>query len=77
MKNEVIEIAINALQKTVKESNELFKTKEQSEAYVIGMLQGSINAVVEFLKEEMQNEETLAIIERMEQEDFDKRDIGF
>jgi hypothetical protein len=30
MKNEVIEIAINSLQKTVKESDELFKKNEVS-----------------------------------------------
>jgi hypothetical protein len=77
MKNEVIEIAINSLQKTVKESDELFKKNEVSHAYIIGTLEGAINAVVGFLKEQMQNEEALAIIEQMEQEDFDKRDIGF
>jgi hypothetical protein len=39
-------------------------------------LQGTINATISFLKEQLADEEALAMIERLEDEDFVKKDLG-
>ena len=76
MKELQIEIAIKLLKKAVKDSNRMFDTKEQSEAYIIGMLQGTINAMVEHLQSTI-DESDLAMIKQMEADDFGARDIGY
>lgn len=37
------------LQKVIIKTNELFKTKEKSDAYIIGYLQGTIKTVIDEL----------------------------
>jgi hypothetical protein len=76
MKELQIEIAIKLLKKAVKDSNRMFDEKEQSEAYIIGMLQGTINAMVEHLQSTI-DEKDLAMIEKMEADDFGAKDIGY
>ena len=45
-------IAIAKLLETkVNESNNMFKTKSESDAFIIGYLQGSIKGVVDVIKE--------------------------
>jgi pyrimidine operon attenuation protein/uracil phosphoribosyltransferase len=84
MKKETVEMAIRVLKNSIIESEEMFQKKEVSNPYIIGMLQGSISAVAEFLEKQLEREEEiemlkheLDIIKQFEQEDFDKRDIGF
>ena len=76
MRNSVVEVTINSLQTLVKTSDEMFADKDISDARTIGFLQGSINGIVSFLKEQLRDEEALAILERLEDEDFVKRDLG-
>jgi hypothetical protein len=76
MKELQIEIAIKLLKKAVEDSNRMFDEKEQSEAYIIGMLQGTINAMVEHLQSTI-DEKDLAMIEKMEADDFGAKDIGY
>jgi hypothetical protein len=76
MRNSAVEITINSLQTLVKSSDEMFADKNISDARTIGFLQGSINGVVSFLKDQLRDEEALAMIERLEDEDFVKRDLG-
>ena len=76
MKNAIIEVVIEELQKVVKESDEMFNNPDIHLARTVGFLQGSINGTISFLKEQLANEEALAIIERLEDEDFVKRDLG-
>ena len=75
MSHSVVEVTINSLQTLVKSSDEMFADKNISDARTIGFLQGSINGVVSFLKDQLRDEEALAILERLEDEDFAKRDI--
>ncbi len=39
------------LETKVNESNDIFKTKSESDAFIIGYLQGSIRGVVDVIKE--------------------------
>ena len=41
----------NLLETKVNESNNMFKTKSESDAFIIGYLQGSIRGVVDVIKE--------------------------
>ena len=77
MNKETIKVAVEVLKNSIKESDEMFHKKEVSHSYIIGMLQGAMSAVAEFLEKQVERAEDLEMIERMEQEDFDKRDIGF
>jgi hypothetical protein len=49
---------------------------ETHPARTVGFLQGTINATISFLKEQLADEEALAMIERLEDEDFVKKDLG-
>ena len=76
MKNSTIEVVIEALQNAVKESDKRLADLEIHPARTVGFLQGSINATISFLKEQLADEEALAMIERLEDEDFVKKDLG-
>ena len=41
----------NLLETKINESNNMFKTKSESDAFIIGYLQGSIRGVVDVIKE--------------------------
>jgi len=76
MKNSTIEAVIKVLQNTVKESDEMFANPEITHARTVGFLQGSINGTISFLQEALAKQETLAMIERLEDEDFNRRGLG-
>jgi hypothetical protein len=76
MKNSTIEVVIEALQHAVKESDKRLADPDYHLARTVGFLQGSINATISFLKDQLAEEEALAMIERLEDEDFVKRDLG-
>jgi uncharacterized membrane protein len=76
MKNSTVEVVIGALQSAVKESDRMLADIETHPARTVGFLQGTINATISFLKEQLADEEALAMIERLEDEDFVKRDLG-
>jgi len=76
MKNSTIEVVIEALQNAVKESDKRLADPDMHLARTVGFLQGTINATISFLKEQLADEEALAMIERLEDEDFVKRDLG-
>jgi hypothetical protein len=38
------------LKKAIEDADQMFKTKEQSDAYIIGALQGTIKAVINHLE---------------------------
>jgi hypothetical protein len=76
MKNSTIEVVIEALQNAVKESDKRLADPDYHLARTVGFLQGSINATISFLKNQLAEEEALAMIERLEDEDFVKRDLG-
>ena len=42
-------VIADLLQKAIDDADQMFKTKEQSNAYIIGALQGTIKAVVSHL----------------------------
>jgi len=76
MKNSTIEVVIHALQGAVEESDRMITDINIHPARTAGFLQGSINATISFLKDQLAEEEALAMIERLEDEDFVKRDLG-
>lgn len=45
------ELVVEVLKKAIKDSDKMFKTKEQSDAYIIGMLQGTIKAIIDHLED--------------------------
>ena len=45
------ELVVEVLKKAIKDSDKIFKTKEQSDAYIIGMLQGTIKAIINYLED--------------------------
>jgi len=42
---------VDLLKKAIEDAEEMFKTKSHSDAYIIGTLQGSIRAVVNYLED--------------------------
>jgi hypothetical protein len=36
---------VETINKSIEEANRLFKTKEQSDAYIVGFLQGTLKAI--------------------------------
>jgi hypothetical protein len=57
MRKETVEMAIRVLKNSIIESEEMFQKKEVSNSYIIGMLQGSISAVAEFLEKQLEKVE--------------------
>jgi hypothetical protein len=45
------QILAEELKKTIVEAEKMFKTKSQSDAYIIGALQGTIRAVIQILED--------------------------
>jgi hypothetical protein len=50
MSNLEKETLVKLLKEVVEKSDKLFETKEQSDAYVIGMLQGTLKGVINWLE---------------------------
>jgi hypothetical protein len=59
MKKETVEMAIKVLKNSIKESDEMFHKKEVSHSYIVGMLQGAMSAVAEFLEKQVERVEGL------------------
>jgi hypothetical protein len=45
------QVLAELLQKAIDDADQMFTTKEQSNAYIIGSLQGTIKAVINHLKD--------------------------
>ena len=45
------QVLVDLLKKTIVDAEEMFKTKSQSDAYIIGALQGTIKAVIQVLED--------------------------
>jgi len=59
MKKETVEMAIKVLKNSIKESDEMFHKQEVSHSYIVGMLQGAMSAVAEFLEKQVERVEGL------------------
>lgn len=44
------EIMVDLLKKSIEDANKMFKEKSHSEAYIIGMLQGTIQGIINILE---------------------------
>jgi hypothetical protein len=50
MTNEKKKLLVDVINNNLKEADRLFKTKEQSDAFIIGWLRGALNVVKEELE---------------------------